>query len=676
MAPAAVCRFRPPADSGIIGLHMAIVTLQDIHKAFGSEVVLDQLNLQLHEGEKVGMVGANGSGKTTILKLITGQIRPDMGKVIKQKGLRIGYLPQEASFSGARTVLEEMHAGVEHLLKLQEAIHEASHDMESLIGPELQAKMRQYDRLNHEFELAGGYEYETRIQMTLAALDFAPELHHVKTTALSGGQLSRLGLAQVLMLETDLLLLDEPTNHLDLQATEWLERFIANYRGAAVVISHDRYLLDRVACKIIEVENRRAEVWAGNYSNYAQSKAIIRLQEQREYVRRVEMVERTRDFIARNKDQEGMRGTAKGRKTRLNRLLKENPDFLDKPLEQKTINFSFGKTDKASDLVLRCESLDKSFDGLTLFRNLTFDVLNGERLGITGPNGAGKTTLLEMALGRMEPSAGSIRVGASLRLGYLDQHGDVLDPNRTVLEEAGSANPELVPEQVRHRLGAFLFSGDDAYKLCGDLSGGQRSRLMLCKLVISGPDVLILDEPTNHLDIASREMLEAALDDYTGTIIAVSHDRYFLDRVIDKLLVIGTDELGNRQLGRTEFISGAPAYSTYADTLHQRIEAEEQKQQELAEAQKRQSAIRNPKSEMEAQRNRAPQELKRFNKYTVEQIEDMIVRLEHEIDGMKQRFGDAEIYKNPDLLAELQKTYDAKQSELDLLYRAYDRRAS
>ncbi len=653
---------------------MAVVTLQDIHVAFGPEVVLDHLDLQLHAGEKVGMVGANGSGKTTILRLVTGQIRPDMGKVIRQKGLRIGYLPQEATFSGARTVLQEMHAGVEHLFKLQEAIHDASHEMERLTGTELRAKMRQYDRLCHEFELAGGYEYETRIQITLAALDFAPALHDVKTTALSGGQLSRLGLAQVLMLETDLLLLDEPTNHLDLQATEWLERFLANHRGAAVIISHDRYLLDRVACKIIEVENHQARVWPGNYSNYVQTKETVRLQQEREYVRRVEMVERTRDFIARNKDQEGMRGTARGRKTRLNRLLKENPDFLDRPTSQKTISFSFGKTDKTSDLILRCEGLTKAFDGLTLFEGLTFDILSGERLGITGPNGTGKTTLIELALGRMEPSAGSIRVGENLRIGYLDQHGDVLDPNRTVLDEAASANPDLVPEQVRNRLGAFLLSGDDVYKLCGELSGGQRSRLMLCKLVISQPDVLIMDEPTNHLDIASREMLEAALDDYTGTILVVSHDRYFLDQIADRLLVIGTDELGNRQLGRTEFIAGEPAYSVYADTVRRRIEVREQQEAQATEARNQQSKIKDQKSDA-APARKTPKELRRFNKYTVEQLEDMILRLEHEIDGLKQQFGNAEIYKNPDLLADLQQTYDARQSELDLLYRAYDRRA-
>jgi len=650
---------------------VAIVTLHDIHRAFGSEVVLDGLNLQLHASEKVGMVGPNGSGKSTLLKLITGRIEPDMGQVARQKGLRIGYLPQEATFTGQRTVLEEMHAGVDHLLKLQEAIQNTSHEMEQLTGSALQAKMKQYDRLCHDFEIAGGYEYEIRIKTTLAAMDFAPELHHVKTSALSGGQLSRLGLAQVLMLETDLLLLDEPTNHLDLQATEWLERFLSNYRGAAVIISHDRYLLDRVACKIIEVENRKAQVWNGNYHNYIETKETVRLQQEREHTKRAEMVEKTLDFIARNKDQEGMRGTARGRKTRLNRLLKENPDFLDKPVDNQTISFSFGETERTSDIVMRCEGLGKSFDDLTLFKDLTFDILHGERLGITGPNGTGKSTLLKLALGTLEPSAGTIRMGANLRVGYLDQHGDVLDAEKTVLDEARSVRPDLSAEQVRNRLGAFLFTGDDVFKQCGDLSGGQRNRLMLCRLVLREPDVLIMDEPTNHLDIASREMLEKALNSYAGTIIAVSHDRYFLDRIVEKLLVVGTDGLGNRQLGRTEFVGGQPAYTVYADLVRKRAEAEKAKQQASSSGtQKRRGS-----GEKSKPRTTTPEELKRFNKYSVEQIEEMIMTLEEEIEGMKERFGDEAIYKDPARLAELQRDYDANVTELDLLYRAYDRRA-
>ena len=650
---------------------MAIVTLSDIHVAFGFEVVLDKLNFQLHPGEKVGMVGANGSGKSTILKLIVGHIDPDMGRVVKQKGLRIGYLSQETAFSGDSTVLEEMHAGVEDLLKLQRAIQAASGEMESLHGSALQAMLKKYDRLCHDFEIAGGYEYEIQIQKTLAGLGFEPELHHAKTSALSGGQLSRLGLAQVLMLDTDLLLLDEPTNHLDLQATEWLEKFLTGYNGAAVIISHDRCLLDKVACKIIEVENRRARVWNGNYSNYVQTKQTERLQRERQHTRRVEMVERTLDFIARNKDQEGMRKTARGRKTRLNRLLKENPDFLDKPTSRKTISFSFGKTDHKSDLVLRCEGLSKSFGDLTLFENLTFDILSRERIGITGPNGTGKSTFLRLALGQLEPSSGSVRMGKNLRVGYLDQHGDVLDPSSSVLEEALSTNPALSSEQVRNRLGAFLFTGDDVFKQCGDLSGGQRNRLMLCRLVLADPDVLVMDEPTNHLDIASREMLEAALEDYAGTMIVVSHDRYFLDRVVDKLIVVGVDELSSRCLGKMEFVDVKPVYSYYASLVRDRVEA----RQEKFQSRPAKSRKRRPASAGSRPRSRTPEELKRFNKYSVEQIEEFIIELEQDLAGMKERFGDEVIYKNPRLLKGLQSSFDAKTAELDLLYRAYERRA-
>jgi len=650
---------------------MAIVTLNDIHVAFGSEVVLDRMNLTLHPGEKVGMVGANGAGKSTILKLIIGRIDPDMGRVVKQKGLRIGHLRQETVFSGDRTVMEEMHAGVENLLGLQRSIHAASHEMEGLSGSALQAKMKQYDRLCHDFEIAGGYAYEVRIHKTLAGLGFEPELHHAKTSALSGGQLSRLGLAQVLMLETDLLLLDEPTNHLDLQGIEWLERFLTNYGGASVIISHDRTLLDKVACKIVEVEGRKAHVWNGNYSNYVQTKETVRLRQQREHVKRVEMVEHTLDFIARNKDQEGMRKTARGRKTRLNRLLKENPDFLDKPSTQKTISFSFGKTDRTSDLVLRCEGMGKSFGDLTLFDDLTFDVLSGERIGITGPNGTGKSTFLRLALGQLEPSAGSIRLGKNLRVGYLDQHGDVLDPSRSVLDEASGINPKLSSEQVRNCLGAFLFTGDDVFKLCEDLSGGQRNRLMLCKLVLAEPDVLIMDEPTNHLDIASREMLEVALTDYTGAMIVVSHDRFFLDRIVDRLIVVGTDELGIRRLGETEFVDVKPVYSHYASLIRKRVEAQQQKAEScVGGPRKRRSA-----SAVSRPCVKTPEELKRFNKYSVEQIEELIMELEQELAEMKERFGDASIYKNPQQLTELQEGYDAKTDELELLYRAYERHA-
>ncbi len=645
---------------------MAIVTLCDIHKSFGSEIVFDKLNLQLQPGEKVGMVGVNGSGKSTILKLITGQVAPDKGEIIQQKGLRIGYLAQEASLDRGRTVIEEMYAALEAVFALHDKIHKVSKEMERLEAKALKRKMQQYDRLLHSFELEGGYEYEIRIRVTLAGLGFEQNQFEDKVSSLSGGQLSRLGLAKVLMQESKLLLLDEPTNHLDLQATEWLEKFLSSYKGAVVVISHDRYLLDRIAENIIEVGDRRAKVWKGNYSNYLASKQVIAIEKQRQYKQRAEMVEQTVDFIARNKDQEGMRGTARGRKKRLKRLLKENPDFLEKPREQKTISFSFSKRQSRSELVLRCEGLSKCFGDKKLFEALSFDILRGQRFCITGPNGSGKTTFLKLALGELEPSAGTIRMGENLSIGYLDQHSLTLDANRTVLDEALSAEPKLSTEQVRSVLGTFLFCGDDVFKRCGEVSGGQQSRLMLCKLVLSRPDVLILDEPTNHLDIQSREMLERGLAEYGGTIIAVSHDRFFLDRIAERLLVMGIGRDGSREIGNAEMFSGIEVYSLYSKEISRR--------REQAQEEKFGKARKDRKGTKE-QKNKTPEELKRFNKYSAEQIEQMIIELEQEIAQMRERFGEGEIYKNVQLLQRLQKDYENKNTELELFYRVYEWRA-
>ena len=646
---------------------MAIVTFHDVNKMFGTECVFDDLSLVLFEKEAVGMVGPNGAGKSTILRLILGEIQPDVGRVVISKGLRIGYLPQEASFDGVKTLLEEMHAGVEHLFQLQARIHTVSEEMESLSGSALAARMALYDQLNHEFELAGGYEYETRIEMTLKGLGFEESLFHTKTSALSGGQLSRLGLAKVLMLETDFLLLDEPTNHLDLQATEWLERFLSNYAGAVLMISHDRYLLDRVATKIVEVENRGAKVWKGNYTHYLATKETVSLQQARENEKRVDMVERTRDFIARNKNQKGMKKTARGRQTRLDRLLKENPDYLETAAEQKSIHFTFAKSQSRSDLVMRCEGLSKSFGDIHLFDGITMDILAGERIGITGPNGTGKSTFIKLLLGQLEPTAGTLRLAGTLKAGYLDQHGEILDPDCTVLDEAMKACPAMTPEQVRSRLGAFLFSGDDVFKCVKELSGGQRNRLMLCRLVLAKPDILVLDEPTNHLDIASREMLEQALDTFNGTLLVVSHDRYFLDKVADQLMVIGSNELGQRCLGKTEMVHGKPAYSYYTSLIKARRQQDQQVREKVKTVKRG--------GGKETSKSKTPEELRRFNKFSVEQIEGMIMEIEEELGHLKERFGDEAVYKLPEKLARLQKDFDEKTKELELLYRAYERRS-
>ncbi|MCK4959932.1 MAG: ABC-F family ATP-binding cassette domain-containing protein [Planctomycetes bacterium] len=652
---------------------MPVITFSDVCKSFGSDAVFDGLGVHFFGGEKVGMVGANGSGKSTLLKLILGDIEVDSGKVFVRKGLRIGYLPQEPIFDDELTVLEEMRAGFCDVVDIEAKMHDLGHRLGSLSGRELKAGMKEYDRLSREFELVGGYVYESRIKSVLAGLGIGEELHEARISALSGGQLSRLGLARALVKATDFLLLDEPTNHLDLQATVWLEGFLRSYKGAAIVISHDRYLLDGVACKIVEISGRGASVWKGNYSTYVRSTEIVRLEEQRRYEKRSKMVAKTLDFIARNKDQEGMRKTARGRKKRLERLLGNEPDYLDRPTDQRTVKFAFGRGSGVSELVLRCEGVGKSFGDLVLFENLSFDVLSGERWGITGPNGTGKSTLINMALGRIETTSGTIRMGRNVSVGYLDQHGKELDVENTVLQEAWSVRRDLTSEAIRDRLGAFLFSGEDVFKQVGDLSGGQQNRLMLCKLVLGEPDVLVLDEPTNHLDIASREMLEEALTGYKGTIIAVSHDRFFLDKVADRLLVIGTDEVGRRRLGRFQIIlaggEAGGAYSRYNNLVKERLAQREQAAEKDRKKKARRSKDAGPKSQ-----RAVPHELKKFNKYSLEEIEEMIIAVEGDIKEMQEDFGQEKVYQNPELLMELQSDFDRKKHELDLLYRAYELR--
>jgi ATP-binding cassette subfamily F protein 3 len=644
---------------------MTLLSLRDIHKSYGPHVVFHNLNVQIHPAQRVGLIGPNGSGKTTLFRLITGQTQPDMGQVTCAKTLRIGYLAQEPLLDPDRTVLEEMHEELSDILSMYHKLDILSHDMATLSGEKLESAMKEYDRLTHAFENTGGYSFEARVKSTLAGLGLTEELFEVKVAALSGGQRSRLALAKILIGDFDLLLLDEPTNHLDLQATQWLERFLVNSDKAVLLVSHDRFLLDAVTQRILELDQKRTRSWRGNYSRYIETRDILNLQLERQHRKRMDFVTHELDFIARNKDQEGMRKTARGRKHRLMRMLKENPDYLDKPTEQKTVQFTFAKAKGKSDLVCRAENVCKSFGPIVLFKELSFDLYRGSFLGITGPNGTGKSTLLKLALQQMAADKGNIRLGKTLKIGYLDQHASVLDPQATVLEEVTRIRPDMTPQQLRGRLGAFLFSGDDVFKKTSDLSGGQQNRLILAKIVLSEPDVLVLDEPTNHLDIPSREMLEEALDEFDGAVIAVSHDRYFLDSLSDQLLILGCNPIGDKEMGSFEFITPLEdkgVWTTYSELLQKRkATAEEEKQRKKA------ASPRPSKN-----RSAAPAELKQFNKYTVEQIEAMISDLEQRIVRMQEQFGDEQICRNPSKLEALQKEFESDKHQLELLYKAWE----
>jgi len=649
---------------------MPLITIKDLHKSFGSDQLFCDLSMKIYRNEKIGLIGDNGCGKTTLFKILLNEESLDAGEIIHRKNTAIGYLPQESVFSGKKTVLEEMHATQEHVTELQCEIEKLSSLLASLEGKPLEDAMHDYDRLNFEFELAGGYNYENRIKTILAGVGIGPEYYDMSTSSLSGGQISRLGLAQVLVSGCDLLLLDEPTNHLDLAAIEWLEKFLKNYAGAAVIISHDRYLLDKLVVKIIELSECRAFTWKGNFSSFIEQKELYQVQRNNELEKRQRFLKKETDFIERNRNDVGMSKVARGRATRLNKLLDENPDYLAKTQNQKSLHFQFQKTASLSYNVLKCRNLSKVYDDITLFEKLDFDLKQGEKVCITGPNGTGKSTLLKIALGKVTPTTGKIRLGSTLNFAYMDQQGEELIPENSVISEIQRVRPEMLHGEIRNKLGAFLFHGDDVFKQVENLSGGEQNRLMLCKLVLSNPDVLFLDEPTNHLDIKTKEALENAISNFQGTVLAVSHDRYFINAVADKLLILGSDKVGQKEMGTYEFVSAdEPIYSYYAQLIAKRKEKRALAKQQAYTANSKNNNSRKP-------RKQAPAEIKHLNKFRAEQLEVMIMEKEEEISSSKENFSLEEYYKDHEKMAALHKQIDTLEAELAVLYQAYEYRLS
>ncbi|AQQ72123.1 putative ABC transporter ATP-binding protein YheS [Limihaloglobus sulfuriphilus] len=643
---------------------MPLITIENLDKSYPNKDLFENAGVSFFRGEKVGLIGANGSGKTTLFKMILGEETPDSGTINLRKGARVGYLPQEPVFKKHKTVIEIMHEAVAYIIELREQVEAAAAALAGLEGAKLESAMETYDRLNHRFELLGGYSFESRIRSILAGVGIGEELYDEPVTSLSGGQLSRLGLAQVLAGGADMLLLDEPTNHLDLLAIEWLEKYLRSYPGAAIIISHDRYLLEKTVVKIIELDRRQIRTWKGSYSQYLENKAVFELQNRREEEKMREKIASEQDFVDRNRNDVGMSKVARGRAGRLEQLKDQYAEqFRGTPADNRKLDFRFAPVKHHSHKILNIQDLAKSFDNINLFEGFSLEIIKEQRLAITGPNGTGKTTLLKMILDKLKPTAGIIERGASLTFGYMDQHGSELVADNQVIDEILRIKPEFLPADARNILGAFLFSGDDVFKKVSELSGGERSRLMLCRLVVTSPDVLILDEPTNHLDISSKEALENALLEYDGTIIAVSHDRYFIDKIATELLVMGTGELGGKQMGRLELIDAdKQLYTRWQTLILERTAAKD------APAKKQNG----PDKPAHTPKRQAPPEIKRFNKYRMEQIEEFIMDTEQRIVDIQAKFGDETVYKNHEKLAALQAELAEQKTELDLLYQAYE----
>jgi ATP-binding cassette subfamily F protein 3 len=514
---------------------MAIASLTNVEKHFGKKVLFEKLDLTIYEGERVGFIGDNGSGKTTLFKMLTGQVQPDQGTVAVSKSTKVGYLVQNPTFDFENTVIDEAELGFAQLHDLSHKMRELEHKMAETEGDALEKVLEKYQNVQHEFDLAGGYAWQHKMEATLLGVGLGRETWEQKVSVLSGGQRSRLALTKLLLSEPDLLLLDEPTNHLDLAAIEWLEGYLADFKGAVVLISHDRFLLDRVATRIVWLTRAQINSYPGNYSAYVEQRELAELSQQRAYELQQKDIAKQEEFVRRFKA--GQRSKeARGRESRLNRL-KESDELVRKVDTQQKINLSLNTTQRAGDRVLQIRGLSKSFGPVKLWENIEVDISRGERIGVIGHNGSGKTTLLKVLMGTEQADAGTFKWGANLNIAYYDQRLDMLNPKHDLMESIQEGR-RISDKSAREVLALMLFRNDDLPKHIDMLSGGEKARVRLAQLLVDRPNVLVLDEPTNHLDIASREALERALGEFDGTILTVSHDRYFLDRTAERLWII------------------------------------------------------------------------------------------------------------------------------------------
>ncbi len=518
-----------------------ILACQNISKAFGTNEILKDASFHIEEREKAALVGINGAGKSTLFKIIVGEMTADTGEVILSKGKTLGYLAQHQDLTGDLTIYEEVLQAKQDLIRMEERLRALEEEMKHEQGERLEELMNTYTRLSHTFELENGYAYRSEVVGVLKGLGFEPEEFEKKVSTLSGGQKTRVALGRLLLTKPDVILLDEPTNHLDMESIAWLEGYLLNYSGAVFIVSHDRYFLDRVVTKIVEIDAGKVTTFEGNYSAYSQKKAMLREAAYHAWMNQQQEIRHQEEVIAKLKsfNREKSIRRAESREKMLDKM-----EVLEKPSEVRAdMRIRLEPRVASGNDVLRVSNLSKSFPGQPLFSDLNFEIRRGERVAIIGNNGTGKTTILKILNGVVAPDGGQIELGTKVQIGYYDQEHQVLHMDKTIFQEISDTYPYLTNTEIRNVLAAFLFTEDDVFQPIHTLSGGERGRISLAKLMLSNANFLILDEPTNHLDIVSKEILEQALRDYTGTVLYVSHDRYFINQTATRIL-----ELTNQQL--------------------------------------------------------------------------------------------------------------------------------
>ncbi len=636
-----------------------ILSCQNISKNFGETALLSRCSFHIEDYEKAAVIGVNGAGKTTLLRIIMGEIPADDGTVSLSRGKTIGYLPQLVTFDSSHSIYDELLSVRQDLIALEAKIRETERQMKHASGGALEALMEAYASLTQQFESENGYAYKSELTGVLKGLGFSEEDFSKSVSSLSGGQKTRVALGRLLLLRPDLILLDEPTNHLDMPSTAWLETYLMNYKGAVLVVSHDRYFVDRIADKIIEIDRTQATVFSGNYTDYAAKAELLRISrqnawknQQREIRHQEAVIEKLRSF---NREKSIKR--AESREKLLQKI-----DVLEKPSETKSdMKIRLTPRSVSGNDVLTVSALKKSFGALTLFENLDFSIKRGEHVAIIGSNGTGKTTILKIINDLIPADSGELRIGTGVQIGYYDQEHHVLHPEKTLFEEISDDYPALTNTEIRNTLAAFLFTGEDVFKLIRDLSGGERGRLSLAKLMLSEANFLILDEPTNHLDIASREILEDALNSYEGTVLYVSHDRYFINRTAHRILELSGLKLTN-YLGNYDYYMEKKAQQTSAVSENTALSGLGTHAEAAADSEAK--ADWKSQKELQARKRKLENDLKK----TETAIETLEAK-NKEIDALMTQ---PDVCTNAGRLAELSREKEANLQELETLYESWE----
>ena len=639
-----------------------ILSCNNITKTFGTDAILSDCSFHIEEREKAAIVGPNGAGKSTLLKIIMGRLPAYDGTVTISKDKTLGYLAQHQNLSSDGTIYDELLSVKKDIIALEEKIRETEQQMKNATGEQLDTLLDQYTKMNHQFELENGYAYQSEIVGVLKGLGFTEDDFSLPVNTLSGGQKTRVALGKLLLFQPDIILLDEPTNHLDMESIRWLENYLLGYNGSVIIVAHDRYFLDRIVTKIIEIENTHVTVFSGNYTAYADKKKILRNMQLKEYLNQQREIKHQQEVITKLKqfNREKSIKRAESREKMLDKL-----EVVDKPAEiNDKMNIELNPSVISGNDVLSVSHLSKAFDDNTLFTDISFDIKRGERVALIGNNGTGKTTILKIINDILPADSGEIKLGSKVTIGYYDQEHHVLDPDKTLFDELQDAYPDLNNTQIRNTLAAFLFTNDDVFKYIRDLSGGERGRVSLAKLMLSNANFLILDEPTNHLDMVSKEILENALNSYTGTVLYVSHDRYFINttatRIIELVGQTTVNYIGNYDyyIEKKDALTAAALAGKPADSSSAVSAAQKNAQKESAKADWKQS--------------KEEQALLKKKKNELKKTEERITVIEDRLKAIEEESALPEVCTDTARLLELHKESTKLSEELDTLYEKWE----